>query len=312
MFVREVPGNVFSLQFDIFVVNTDGTGEVNITNSDFDERFPAWSPDGTRIAFTGVRFEERTDPDTGVTEMSAGYEIVTVNPDGSGEQIVSAGEPGSPRAQSLEQDWKPAWAPDSSALVFSSQGVDPCCSTWQIWYVRSDGTGATLLSPDPAFNDGDPSFSPDGTLILFTSDRAGGADLYTIPAPPPTGPAPLAASALLVATPTQVTRLTSQGNVNDPSWGRASGKPPKRATLTVSLQLSRGAGGFVVSFPPGIHCGSDCAETYKTGKVVLVVAVEKMGSRFAGWKGGCTGSKRYCFVTMDASKNVVARFVRAR
>jgi hypothetical protein len=190
--------------------------------------------------------------------------------------------------------------------------VDPCCSTWQIWYVRRDGTGATLLSPDPAFNDGDPIFSPDGTLILFSSDRDGAVDLYTIPAPTLTGPAPLAAGALLAATTTEVTRLTSQGNVSDPSWGRDPGTPSARATLTLSLQLPRGAGGLVASVPRGIFCGSDCAETYRTDTVVLLVALPRIGSRLAGWTGACTGSRLYCFVTMDASKNVVAQFVRVR
>jgi len=311
-FVRQVPGIVMGLQFDIFVVNADGTGEVNITDSDFEELHPAWSPDGTKIAFSGVRFEQTTDPVTGDPVTSAGYEIVTVNPDGSGEQILSAGDPGTPRAQSLEQDWRPAWAPDSSALVFSSQSVDPCCTPWQIWYVRRDGTGITLLSPDPAFNDGDPSFSPDGTLILFSSDRDGGSDLYTIPTPTLTGPAQLTAGALPAAPATEVTRLTSQGNVSDPSWGRDPGTtPPAQATLTVSLLLQPGAGGLVASLPRGIFCGRDCTGTYKTSTVVRLLAVPKIGSRFAGWTGACAGSRLFCIVTMDASKNVGAQFVGA-
>lgn len=312
-FVRQVPGIVMGLQFDIFVVNTDGTGEVNITNSDFDELHPTWSPDGTRIALSGVRFEQWTDPFTGELGTAAQWEIVTVNPDGSGEQIVSAGDPGTPRALSLEQDWRPAWAPDSSALVFSSQSVDPCCTPWQIWYVRRDGSGVTLLSPDPAFNDGDPTFSPDGTLILFSSDRDGGSDLYTIPVPTLPGSAPLATEAPTAAATAQPTRLTSQGNVSEPSWGREPGSaPPAQATLTVSLQLQTRAGGLVTSLPLGIFCGRDCTETYETGTVVRLFAVPKGGSRFAGWTGACTGSKRHCIVTMNASRTVGARFARTR
>ncbi len=44
--VRYVPGIVMSVQFDIFVVALDGSSDVNITNSDYDEIEPAWSPDG--------------------------------------------------------------------------------------------------------------------------------------------------------------------------------------------------------------------------------------------------------------------------
>jgi TolB protein len=48
-FVREVPGQVISTQFDIFTMSVDGTNQVNITNSDTDELEPAWSPVGTAL-----------------------------------------------------------------------------------------------------------------------------------------------------------------------------------------------------------------------------------------------------------------------
>jgi TolB protein len=145
-FVRQVPGVVMSIQFDILVANVDGSGERNLTNSDFDELDPAWSPDGDKIAFAGVRPEQTVDPETGLPVEDAQWEIVTASPDGSGETVLSAGDPGTERALLLEEDRGPAWSPDGSMLVFMSQSVDPCCPPWQIWKVNRDGSGAMVLA----------------------------------------------------------------------------------------------------------------------------------------------------------------------
>jgi Tol biopolymer transport system component len=317
---RQVPGSAISEQFDIVVVNTNGSGEANITNSDFDEIEPAWSPDGATIAFAGVRFEQIVNPSTGDTSTAAQWEIVTVNPDGSGEQIVSAGDPGSVRAQSLEEDRAPAWAPDSSALVFMSQSVDPCCTPWQLWRVNRNGTGAVVLSDNPDVNDLWPSYSPDGTLIVFSSTRdstSGDTDLYTMPA---SGLAPAGAGAGALAVTTEaaaptgsVTRLTTSGGARDPAWGRQPGAPPQALTLRIRLDLrGRNAGGLVTSFPAGIFCGSDCSEVYERGTVVVLSAVPSLGSRFVGWTGACKGPQVQCIVTMDNMKAATARFVGAR
>jgi Tol biopolymer transport system component len=323
-FVRLVAGQVISTQFDILVVNADGTGEQDITNSDFDELNPAWSPDGARIAFAGVRFEQSLDPISGEPFTAAQYEIVTMNPDGSGEQILSAGDPGSFRATNLEDDRAPAWSPDGSQLVFMSQSVDPCCPPWQIWSVNRDGTGATVLSDDPTVNDLAPSFSPDGTQILFTSDRdatfGGSFDLYTIPAPG-SAAAPLAAGQIAGAAPLAAaaatpTRITTAANASDPSWGRKPETPPPPPPgfpLGVRLvKLGPGAMGAVKSVPAGILCGTDCRETYAPGTRVGLRAWAPPSSIFAGWAGACTGRAPTCFVEMNAAKGAAAVFVRRR
>ena len=311
-FVRQVPGEVMSIEFDILVINVDGTGETNITSSDYDELEPAWSPDGAKIAFAGVRPEWSQDPETGEPVLYAQWEIVTVNPDGTGEQILSGGDAGTPRALLLEEDRSPAWSPDGRMLVFMSQSVDPCCPPWQIWKVNRDGTGAAVLSDNPEVNDLWPAFSPDGTLIVFTSDRdatsGGDYDLYTMPAPPSPPGASAAANPEAVAT---VTRLTTSGNSRDPSWGR---KPGTLGPFTLSISKGTqgpGAGG-VASYPAGILCGGDCSEAYASGTVVVLFAIPRAGSSFVGWSGACSGPKPYCVVTMNGAKGVGARFGRGR
>jgi Tol biopolymer transport system component len=206
-FTREVPGEIITIQFDIFAVNVDGTNETNLTHSDSDEIDAAWSPDGTKIAFAGVRPETMSGGEPG-----AQWEIVTINPDGSGEQILTAGVPGTPRGDSLEEDRAPAWSPDSAMLVYMTQSVDPCCPPWQLEKVNRDGNGIVLLSDNPAVDDMFPAFSPDGTLIIFVSDRDGDLAFYTMPAPTP------------VARPhsirMNVTPLPTPANASDPNWGR--------------------------------------------------------------------------------------------
>jgi hypothetical protein len=202
-FTRMTTGVVITTEFDVFVINVDGTGETNITNSDYDEIDAAWSPDGTKIAFAAVR------PEMSSGELLAQYEIVTVNPDGTGEQILTAGLPGTPRGDFLEEDRAPAWSPDSALLVYMTQSVDPCCPPWQLEKVDRDGSNIVLLSDNPAYDDIYPSFSPDGTLIIFTSNRGGDLAFYTMPAPHP-GP----------AAPSAVTPMPTPANASDPVWGR--------------------------------------------------------------------------------------------
>ena len=200
-FNRLVPGEFITQQFDVFVIGVDGSGETNLTNSDYDELDAAWAPDGSRIAFAGVR------PEWSGPDLYNQWEIVTVDPDGSGEEILTAGVPGTPRGDFLEEDRAPAWSPDSSLLVYMTQSVDPCCPPWQIEKVDRDGTDIRLLSDNPAYDDMFPSFSPDGTLLIFVSNRGGDLGFYTMPAP-------------TVDAPSAVNPLPTPANAGDPTWGR--------------------------------------------------------------------------------------------
>ena len=314
---------------DIVVVDAATGSSVTITGPvnfggvllDASEFEPAWSPDGGKIAYVGVREETYIDSATGQTTTGAQHEIVIANPDGSGEQIISAGAPGSDRANYLEEDRAPAWSPDGRMLVFMSQAQVPsCCGPWQIWAVNRDGTGLTNLTNDATVNDLWPSFSPDGTQILFQRATASGFDLYTMPAPTVlTGAAAPATATRVAASATAAastaTRLTADGNAKDSDWGRNRNAPPpgtQQYTLYVSVATTgKGAGGTVTS-RDGLRCNRDCSKTYASGTLVDLTATPKKGTTFMGWTGACAGQTPVCRVTMTDVRLVEAQFVRQR
>jgi len=90
----------------------------------------------------------------------------------------------------------------------------------------------------------------------------------------------------------------------------ASFNPASGFALTVSVAVQATSGGSasgrVVSNPVGIDCGTDCTETYTSGRVVALTPLPGTGSVFAGWTGNsdCTDGS----VTMNANKSCTANF----
>jgi hypothetical protein len=73
------------------------------------------------------------------------------------------------------------------------------------------------------------------------------------------------------------------------------------------LSLTSTGNGSVSSTPSGISCANTCNASFATGSTVALTAKPASDSTFAGWGGACTGSGQ-CVVTMNAAKEVIARF----
>ncbi len=134
--------------FDIWVMNADGTAQTNLTNTPFvDDVSAAWSPDGTKLAFDSDRTENR--------------DVFTMNADGSGQTNRT------PASFALDAD--PDWSPDGGKLLFASDRTGPT----SVWSMNVNGTGAVDVTGSGNY-DADPAWSPDGSHIVFTRERTGG------------------------------------------------------------------------------------------------------------------------------------------
>ena len=107
---------------------------------------PAWSPDGSKIAFTS----ERDNGDR---------EIYVMNADGSGQFRLTA-SPGF--------DENPSWSPNGKRIAFDSMRD----GNLEIYVMNADGTKQSRVTNHPAL-DAIPSWSQDSKRIVFVSDRIG-------------------------------------------------------------------------------------------------------------------------------------------
>jgi Tol biopolymer transport system component len=120
--------------------------------------FPAFAPDGQRIALTGGNFAR----------------LDVMNGDGTGRKTLHAGP-----ARAL---FSISWAHHGDRIAFSHGPVfQGPGGKVDIATIHPDGSGYTEVTQDSG-NDGFPAFSPDGTEIVFRSGRGGAKNLYIMSA----------------------------------------------------------------------------------------------------------------------------------
>jgi Tol biopolymer transport system component len=166
---------------------------VPVTERAFTTVAPAWSPDGTRIAFT---LDENgwfdlhvyvVDVDgSNLTRLASGA-FPTWSPDGSriafngmdddGEEIWVMNADGTDQVNitnSPGNDFWPDWSPDGDRIVFTSGG-----GSNEIYAINADGSGRVNLTNHPSW-DGNPQWSPDGSKIAFMSNRTGNGEIFVM------------------------------------------------------------------------------------------------------------------------------------
>ena len=179
--------------YEIYIMNADGTEQTRLTNKEGWESRPSWSPDGTKIVFRDYSgeinimnangkgqttisnnavygFDPRWSPDGTKIVFSTSNGIYTINTDGTGLTRLTNGD------NYIIYDSNPAWSPDGTKIAFVT--YNDVYHNNGIYIMNADGTGQTRLTI--AAIDSEFSWSPDGTKIVFVSNIDGNNEIYAM------------------------------------------------------------------------------------------------------------------------------------
>ena len=135
--------------YEVYTMNSDGSDVRNLTNTSPQwEGNPAYSPDGTKIAFGGDREDVY-------------WQIYVMNSDGTNVKRLT-------NTFGTADNWEPTWSPDGTKIAFTSTRDG---DGEEIWVMNADGSNQVKLTDIPGSQNLQPDWSPAGDKIAFMSNR---------------------------------------------------------------------------------------------------------------------------------------------
>ena len=116
-----ISGNI-NLGFEIYVMNADGSNKVRLTNNNFGDSNPSWSPDSNKIVFDTTR--------------DGNFEVYVMNANGTNQVNLS---------NHNSSDFNPVWSPDGNRIAFLSFRDTPM-GNQEVFLMNPDGSGPTRIT----------------------------------------------------------------------------------------------------------------------------------------------------------------------
>ncbi len=174
---------------EVYLVDADGSNQVQLTRDGLISVSPRLSADGRRLAYTGYQsgYADVYEIDLGSgsrrrimkypgTNSGAAYSpdgsrfAVTLSKDGNPELYVTSSSGDSPRRLTMTSgvESSPTWSPDGSEIVYSGDtGGSP-----MLYRISASGGSPTAIRTGYGYNT-EPHWSPDGKKLAFTVRNGG-------------------------------------------------------------------------------------------------------------------------------------------
>jgi TolB protein len=160
-FSRDASRIAFVRDGDVWVMSAGGAGLVRVTRTAAVEESPDWGPNDTLVY---------------ASRRGGTFELWLQQPGKTARRLTHV-------AQQWQEDRSPAWSPDGRSIAFASSR--PGFFNQELYLIRPDGSGLRRLTRTPGSesvlgDDGMPSWRPDGSGLVFVSNRDENLELYSL------------------------------------------------------------------------------------------------------------------------------------